>query len=64
MAVDDRQNVLGLFGHALAGRVTGDDACKIDGVAVNDDLAHARSGVEALDGHGVLLIRGGGFLAR
>jgi hypothetical protein len=31
---------------------------------VNDDLAHARSGFEALDGHVVLLMRGGGFLAR
>jgi hypothetical protein len=31
---------------------------------VDDDLAHARSGFEALDGHVFLLIGGGGFLAR
>ena len=44
--------------------LAGDDAREIDGVAVDDDLAHARSGFEALDGHFFLLIRGGGFLAR
>ena len=55
MAVDDRQNVLHLLGDALAGGLAGDDAREIDGVAVDDDLAHARSGFEALDGHVFLL---------
>jgi hypothetical protein len=31
---------------------------------VDNDLAHARSGFEALDGHSILLMGDGGYLAR
>ena len=55
MAVDGREHVLRLLGDALAGGVAGDDAGEVDGVAVDDDLAHARAGIETLDGHMVLL---------
>src|SRR5882757_6599779 len=64
MAVDDAENILRLLGHAFPGRLAGDDARKIDGVAVNDDLAHARSDFETLDGHTALLICEAGYLAR
>src|SRR3954451_14554558 len=64
MAVDGREHVLRLPGHAFAGRLAGDDAREIDGVAVNDDLAHARSDFETLDGHTDLLICEAGYLAR
>ena len=63
MAVDDRQDVFGLVGHAAAGRLVGDDACEIDGVAVDDDLAHARPGLKTLDGHTVLPVNAGALLS-
>jgi hypothetical protein len=56
MAVDGRQDVLGLLGHAFAGSLVGDDAGKIDGVAVHDDLAHARAGFKTLNAHLGLLV--------
>src|SRR5256885_14214444 len=59
MAVDDRQDFLGLLGGALALGLVGDDAGEIDGVAVHDDLAHARPGFKTLDAHWV---RPAGFL--
>ena len=55
MAIDGREHVLRLLGDAFAGRIAGDDAGEVDGVAVDDDLAHARAGIETLDGHMVLL---------
>src|SRR5689334_22891534 len=51
MAVDDRKDFLGLLGRALALGLVGDDAGEIDGIAVDDDLAHARAGFETLDAH-------------
>src|SRR5688572_1662585 len=63
MAVDDRQDVFGLVGHAAAGRLVGDDAGEIDGVAVDDDLAHARPGLKTLDGHAVLPVNAGALLS-
>ena len=55
MAVDGRQDVLGLLGHAFAGGVVGDDTGEIDGVAVHDDLAHARAAFKTLNAHWDLL---------
>src|ERR1700722_2432957 len=51
MAVDDRKHLLGLLGHAFTGRRLGHDAREIDGVAMDNGLAHARAGLETLDGH-------------
>src|SRR5205085_295450 len=41
----------GLFGDALAGRLLRHDTREIDGIAVNDHLAHARAGFKTLDRH-------------
>jgi hypothetical protein len=49
--VDGFENVERLFGDALARRLLRDLAGEINRIAVNDRLAHARSGLEALDGH-------------
>src|SRR5262249_56341495 len=57
MAVDDREDLLGLFGGALAPGLVGDDAREIDGVAVDDDLAHARPGFKTLNAHWVLRLK-------
>jgi hypothetical protein len=57
MAIDDRENFLRLFCDAFAGRCLGHDACEIDGVAMDDGLAHARPGFETLDGHAFLQIK-------
>jgi len=51
IAVDGFEDVLRLLGHALAGRVARDNAGQIDGVAVDDDLAHARAGFVTYDAH-------------
>src|ERR1700748_825967 len=51
MTVDDRQDFLRLLGDAFAPGLVGDDAGEIDGVAVDDDLAHARSGIKTLNRH-------------
>ena len=51
MAVDDREDILRLLGHALAGGLAGDDAREIDGVAVDDDLAHAQADFVTFDAH-------------
>src|SRR5664279_2862762 len=63
MAIDGREHVLRLLGHAFAGRVAGDDAGEIDGIAMDHDLAHAWPGIETLDGHLVLPIFCGRFLS-
>src|ERR1700730_19385167 len=54
MRVDDREHLLRLLRHAFAGRCLGHDAREIDGVTVDNDLAHARPGLETLDGHTAL----------
>src|SRR5947209_12452445 len=64
MAVDGLEHVLRLLGDALAGCIAGDNAREIDGVAVDDDLAHARSGFKTLDGHTVLRCVWRAYLAR
>src|SRR5689334_14654333 len=64
MAVDGGENVLGLFCDAFAGGLVRHDTREINGVAVHDDLAHARSGFETLNAHWVLRIYGEPYLAR
>ncbi len=54
MAVDDREHLLRLLRHAFAGRCLGHYPREIDGVAMDNDLAHARPGLETLDGHTAL----------
>src|SRR3954454_25041468 len=51
MAIDNREHLLGLLRHAAAGRLVGHDTSEIDGVAVDHDLAHAWTRIEALDVH-------------
>jgi hypothetical protein len=58
MAIDDREHLHGLLGHALARRRVGHDAGEIDGIAMDHDLAHARPGFETLNGHAALQICG------
>src|SRR5262249_9807583 len=50
-AVNLFQNVLGLLGDTLAFRVIGHNASEIDGIAMHDRFAHARSDIVTLDGH-------------
>src|SRR5215831_12221451 len=54
-AVDEREDLGRLLGEALADRLVGGEAREIDGVAMDDDLAHPRSGIDALYGHGWFL---------
>ena len=51
------EDAFGLLGHALALRRVGDDAGKIDRIAVDDGLAHARPGFVTFDCHGRFLSR-------
>jgi hypothetical protein len=60
MAVDDGEDLLRLLGHAFTGRLVGDDAGEVDGVAMDHDLAHARPGIETLNAHVLLRM---GFVA-
>src|SRR5262249_20884406 len=50
-AVDQREDLGRLVGEALADRLVGGEARQIDGVAVDDDLAHPRPGIDTLYGH-------------
>ncbi|MBA7690450.1 hypothetical protein ES703_98977 [subsurface metagenome] len=51
MAVDNRQDLLGLLGRALALGLVGDDAGQINRIAVHHHLAHAWTGFETLNAH-------------
>ena len=50
--LDRGEDLLGLIAHALAFRLIGDLAGKIDGRAMDDGLRHARTRVQSGDSHG------------
>jgi methyl-accepting chemotaxis protein len=55
--VDGREDFGGLLLDRSAGRLVGHLSREIDGVAVDDGAAHARSDLLALDGHGCLSLK-------